>query len=158
MQHYIGVTGRNECHKVYFSKFSLICYFRLIVSLSCKNLSSLFLSLHFYWTQCDSVECSLTISKAQMHGAVITLLLLCSLPPATRTNCWLLSEVCGPQQQSQTITLQELFTQPLPLKGLKMKSKKVKKQKINVHIVFHTCLIEQGSHNTPSSGIHISLQ
>lgn len=103
MQRYTGVTGRNECYKVYFSKFSLICHFRLIVSSSCKNLSSLFLFLFIFTEPNETQECSLTISRAQTHGAVITLLLLCSSPPATHTNCLLLSEVCGSQQQNQLL-------------------------------------------------------
>lgn len=115
MQCYTGVTGRNECYKAYLSKFSLICHFRLIVSSSCKILSSLFLFL-FIFIELNVTQWNVVWPSvwSQMHGAVITLLLLCSSPPATHSNCLLLSEVCGPQQQNQTITLQEPFTQPPP--------------------------------------------
>lgn len=106
MQCYTGVTGRNECYKLYFSKFSVIFHFRLIVSSSCKNLSSLFLFLLIF-AESNVTQWSAVLPSvgAQMHGAVIALL-LCSSPPATHTNCLLLSEVCGPQNSK---TKQLLF-------------------------------------------------
>jgi len=116
MQCYIGVWGRNVCRNIYCSKLSWICHPRLILSASCKNLSSSssFCFSSLFPKPTRPQRRSPTTSKAQTNGAAMAPTPLCSASPATHTSCLLLSEVYGPQHQNQTITLQELFTQPLP--------------------------------------------
>lgn len=168
MQCYTGVTGRNECYKVYFSKFSLIFHFRLIVSSSCKNLSSLFLfPLIFAESNTTQWSVVLPLVGAQMHGAVITLLLLCSSPPATHTQTayFFLRSVDHKTAKPNNYSSRPAHSTPPTFtfsgnqgEGWKMKSKTVKKQKISFQTVSHTCLLVQGFHNTLGSGIHTSLQ
>lgn len=163
MQCYTGVTGRNECYKLYFSKFSLIFHFRLIVSSSCKNLSSLFLFLLIF-AESNVTQWSAVLPSvgAQMHGAVIALL---CFAPNTQTAYFFLRSVDHKTAKSNNYSSRPAHSTP-PIftfsgnqgEGWKMKSKTVKKQKINFQTVTHTCLLVQGFHNTLGSGIQTSLQ
>lgn len=167
MQCYTGLTGRNECYKVYFSKFSLICHFRLIVSSSCKNLSSLFLFL-FIFAEPNATQWSVVLPSVEHKLMGLWSLCFCFAPHPQPHTHKLLTSFWGlwtTAAKSNNYSSRAVHSTPLTFtfsgnlgKGWKMKSKTVKKQKIKFQTVSHTCLLEQGFHNTPGSGIHTSLQ